>query len=113
MPPISPLLLNLNAWRCSTATAVIMLGIFDSPLWWLAAIPWLLLNLPGLLLAAIPALLLLTLPAGSTQADWMSESLLITLCVALPTTVSMVLSRCWQPLLRRTGIFDQFHYPEA
>ena len=113
MPPIFPLLLNLNAWRCSTAIAVIMLGAFDSVVWWLAVIPWLFLNLPGLLLAAIPGLLLLALPAGSAQADWMSESLLVTLCVALPTAVSMVLSHCWQPLLRRTGIFDQFHYPEA
>ena len=113
MHPISPLLLNLNSWRCSTAIAVIMLGALDSQLWWIAVIPWLFLNLPGLLLATIPGLLFLALPSGVTQADWMSESLLVTLCVALPTAVSMVLSHCWQPLLRRTGIFDQFHYPEA
>ena len=95
------------------AIVVIMLGAFDSVLWWLSVILWLFLNLPGLLLATIPGLLFLTLPSGATQADWMSESLLVALCVALPTAVSMVLSHCWQPLLRRTGIFGQFHYPEA
>ena len=111
MPPISPFLLNLNFWRTVTAGAVIILGTNGSPLWWTATVPWVLLNLPGLLLATIPGFLLLVAPAGSTQADWMSGSLLITLCIVLPTAVSMVLSRCWHPLFRRTGVLGQFYYP--
>ena len=111
MPPISHFLLNLNFWRTVTAGAVIILGTNGSPLWWTATVPWVLLNLPGLLLATIPGLLLLALPAGSTQADWMNGSLLITLCIVLPTAASMVLSHCWHPLFRRTGILGQFHYP--
>ena len=111
MPPIPRFLLSLNFWRTLSAGAVIILGTNGSPLWWVAAVPWVLLNLPGLLLVTIPGLLLLAVPAGSTQADWMSDSFLITLCIALPTAASMALSRCWHPLFRRTGILDQFHYP--
>ena len=113
MPPISPFLLNLNFWRTVTAGAVIILETNGSPLWWTATVPWVLLNLPGLLLTTIPGFLLLAVAEGSAQADWMSEPFLITLCITLPTAASMVLSRCWHPLLRRTGIFDQFHYPGA
>ena len=113
MPPISPFLLHLNFWRTVTAGTVIILETNGSPLWWAAAVPWVLLNLPGLLLTTIPGLLLLALPAGNAQADWMSDPFLIILCIALPTAASMVLSCCWHPLFRRTGIFDQFHYPEA
>ena len=52
-------LLNLNTWRVLTAGFLLALGNIGSPFWWIAAVPWFVLNLPGLLLTTIPAWLVL------------------------------------------------------
>ena len=113
MPSLSHLILNLNACRIMTAMAVMLLGSSNSPLWWTAAIPWFVLNLPGLLLFTFPAFALFLSSTGIPPADWMYGPFPLILAIALPTTISMVLSYCWCPLFRRTGALGQFYYPGA
>lgn len=108
---VSSLLLNFNACRFIAAMAVTILVSSGSPLWWTAAIPWFLLNLPGLLLFIIPSFALFLRSTRSQPVDWIPESFLLILLVVLPTAISMALSYCWRPLFKRTGALGQFYYP--
>ncbi|MBB80733.1 MAG: hypothetical protein CMN02_07025 [Roseibacillus sp.] len=111
MPAIAQVFLNLNACRITTATAVMILASSGSPLWWTVAIPWFFLNLPGLLLFTFPALTLLFGLTGSQPVNWLGGISPLFLSIALPTAISMVLSFCWRPIFRRTGVLGQFYYP--
>tara|TARA_B100000609_G_scaffold175332_1_gene152605 strand:+ start:444 stop:785 length:342 start_codon:yes stop_codon:yes gene_type:complete len=111
MPALPQLFLNLNACRITTATAVLILASGGSPLWWTVAIPWFFLNLPGLLLFTFPASALFFGLHGSPPVDWLGGISPLFLSIALPTAISMVLSFCWRPIFRRTGVLGQFYYP--
>ena len=113
MPRLSQTLSNLNTWRFLTAGTLIALATGESTFWWIAAVPWFVLNLPGLLLSTIPAWLVLAAGPTAAETSWITDGFIITLCVALPSSVSMLMSPLWPPLLQKSGLFDQFHSPEA
>ena len=113
MPSPSKILLNINSCRVMTAIAVMSLGPSDSPLWWMAAAPWFLINLPGLLLLAIPGLVLGLGLADTGSLEWIGGAFLPTVGIVVPTVLSILLSHCWRPLLNKTGALSHFYYPES
>ena len=106
-------LLNLNTWRVLTAGFLLALGNGGSPFWWIAAVPWFVLNLPGLLLTTIPAWLVLAAGPAAVQSTGGTDGFIITLCVLLPSALSLLMSWFWTPLLQKSRLFGEFHYPGA
>ena len=97
-------ILDLNFWRVASALVLIVLVSSNSPLWWIAAIPWLTLNLVGLLAIAAAFVGRAAISPGSAQADWMSDQIVIITLFAIPTALSVAASLLFRRYLRRSGL---------
>ena len=97
-------ILDLNFWRVASALVLIVLVSSNSPLWWIAAIPSLTLNLVGLLAIAAAFVVLAAVSPVSAQADWMSDQIVIITLFAIPTALSVAASRLFRRYLRRSGL---------
>ena len=97
-------ILDLNFWRMASALVLIVLVSSNSPLWWIAAIPWLTLNLVGLLAIAAAFVVLAAISPGSAQADWMNDQIVIITLFAIPTALSVAASLLFRRYLRRSRL---------
>jgi hypothetical protein len=83
--PVSQLL------RLLTGTVSVLLVMVESPLWWMAVIPWAVLCVFGII-ATIPALIVIGIGAGAAQADWMSDAFIIGLVFLMPTILAVAIA---------------------
>lgn len=67
--------------RLLLGTALTVLAAYESPLWWIVAIPWAILCVFGIL-ATVPLLIPIRIGAGAAQADWMSDGFIIGLVIS-------------------------------
>jgi hypothetical protein len=67
---------------------------FEWSLWWLFAVPWAVLNFPGLILA-IPVITVAYLVAGVSRFDWRSETFFVGWFIAAPTVLSVIACQLW------------------
>jgi hypothetical protein len=81
----------LQILRVTTCAASIALVSSDSPHWWIAVVPWAMLNIVGIALS-LPLVLLVGIGAGAAQADWMSDEFIYTLIFIAPTAFAVAAS---------------------
>lgn len=86
----------MNAVRYQVLRVVLgitltVLVSMESSMWWLAAIPWAVVCMFGII-ATIPIVALIGFGAGAAQADWMSDGFIIGLVIVTPTTLSLIAS---------------------
>ena len=74
--------------RVATCVLTLVLVQNELSLWWVAAIPWAVLNIVGILLS-IPILLIIGAGAGAAQADWMSDEFIFTVLFIIPTVLAI------------------------
>lgn len=95
MKPLHCLILRLL-----TGSVSVLLVSIDSPLWWLAVVPWAVLCIFGIV-ATIPALIVIGIGAGAAQADWMSDSFIIGLVFVTPTVLAIAIAELYRWWINR------------
>ena len=95
--------LHRQSLRVLTGMASVVLFSMESPIWWLAVLPWAVLCILGILMT-LPLVMLIGIGAGAAQADWMSDGFIIGLNFVCPTVFALIIAetikRYWT---RRTG----------
>jgi hypothetical protein len=81
--------LVLPVLQILTGVLTAFASIFEWTVWWLFAIPWTVLNFPGIVLA-IPVIAIAFLAAGTAHLDWRSESFFVGWFIAAPTILSLI-----------------------
>ncbi len=77
--------------RILTATVAVLLVSIESPLWWVAVIPWAILCIFGIV-GSIPAILVVGVGAAAAQADWMGDAFVIGLLFVTPTVLAIAIA---------------------
>src|SRR5688500_1554817 len=77
-----------------TGTLTGLASTFEWTVWWLFAVPWAVLNFPGIILA-IPVIPVVYLVAGVARLDWRSEMFFVGWFIAAPTVLSVIACRIW------------------
>jgi hypothetical protein len=72
-----------------TGVLTALASVFEWSVWWPFVIPWMVLNIPGIVLA-IPVIAGAFLAAGVAHFDWRSESFFVGSFIAAPTILSLI-----------------------
>jgi|GEM_PF-5841132 len=90
----------LPALQILTGILTGLASTFEWSVWWLFAIPWAVLNFPGLILA-IPVIPVVYLVAGVAHLDWRNEMFFVGWFIAAPTVLSVIACRIWTAWRRK------------
>jgi uncharacterized membrane protein YcjF (UPF0283 family) len=82
---------KIQILRVIAGIASVLIVAVDSPLWWIAIIPWAILCILGII-ATLPIFLLIGIGAGAAQADWMSDGFIIVVCFVIPTFLAILIA---------------------
>ncbi len=101
----------MNSPRCQllrvlAGIVAVFLVSIESPLWWIAVIPWAILCIFGIV-ATIPAIFVIGIGAGGAQADWMSDAFIIGLVFVGSTVLAIAIAEFlrWR-IDRDTGAYQ-------
>ena len=92
--------IQYQIFRLFTGASLVILIVKDSPYWWFAAIPWMILCIFGIL-ATVPLFVLVGITAGGTHADWMSDEFIIGLVFVIPTILAIAIAE-WRRSRKRS-----------
>ena len=97
---IEPGKLILPAFQLLTGVLTGLASAFQWDIWWLFAVPWAVLNLPGIALA-IPIIPVVYLVAGVSRFDWKTEEFFVGWFIAAPTVLSVIACQAWMAWRRK------------
>ncbi len=92
--------LILPALQIATGVLTVLASAYEWSGWWLCAVPWLVLDLPGIVLA-LPLIAGAYLTAGTAGFDWRSHGFFAGWCIAAPTVISVIFCAVWFEWRRR------------
>jgi|688.fasta_scaffold814899_2 cell division protein FtsW (lipid II flippase) len=96
-------------FRLLTGASIVILIVKDSPYWWFAAIPWVILCIFGIL-ATLPLFVFVGINAGGAQADWMSGGFIIGLVFVTPTILAISIAEWRRARKRRMNVVSSIDH---
>ena len=96
-------------FRLFTGASLVILIVKDSPYWWFAAIPWVILCIFGIL-ATLPLFVFVGINAGGAQADWMSDEFIIGLVFVIPTILAIAIAEWRRARKKRMNVVNSMDH---